>query len=419
MDKEIPMEERRRRLRKKIIINGSIAAAVIVAAVVALSLARKSIAADSLVFVTADTGLVETSVSASGRVAPAYEQIITSPIASRIVEVYATAGDSLREGDPILRLDLGTAETELSSMADQRAIKALDAGKQALADRTSLADLEMRISVKEMAVSRLRAELDAERRLDSLGSGTGEKVAQAELAWRTGALELDQLRRQLDSERRIKAAEGDSRRLEMNVFDKSMAEKQRQLNDARIRAPRNAVLTSVVTDLGRQISAGERLATVADLSSFKVEAEIADAYADRVAPGARVKVRIGRSATIRGRVVSVNPQSRGGIISFAVALDDPSAPRLRSGLKTEVYVLTDMLEGAEVTRIPNGSYYNGPGDAEVWVADPDGKSISRRRVTLGEGGYDYVEVVSGLRPGDRIVTNDLKEYKSNTTLNLK
>ncbi len=181
-----------------------------------------------------------------------------------------------------------------------------------MADRTALADLEMRISIKEMAVSRLRAELEAERRLDSLGSGTGEKVAQAELAWNTGVLELDQLRRQLDSEKRIREAEGNSRRLDMSVFDKNMAEKQRQLDQARIRSPRSAILTSIISDIGRQISPGEKIATVADLSQFKIEGEIADSYVDRVVPGVNVIIRIGRSpASHRTRHRSQSPESGG------------------------------------------------------------------------------------------------------------
>ncbi|MCI9042998.1 MAG: HlyD family efflux transporter periplasmic adaptor subunit [Muribaculaceae bacterium] len=419
MDKEIPLSQRRARLRRKIIINGSIALVVVAAVAVGLTLSRAKVERSILSFAEVSTGRVETSLSASGKVVPAYEQIITSPIASRIVEVYASAGDSVAEGSPLLLLDLGSAETELSNLADQRAIKSLAAEKDAMADRTALADLEMRISIKEMAVSRLRAELEAERRLDSLGSGTGEKVAQAELAWNTGVLELDQLRRQLDSEKRIREAEGNSRRLDMSVFDKNMAEKQRQLDQARIRSPRSAILTSIISDIGRQISPGEKIATVADLSQFKIEGEIADSYVDRVVPGVNVIIRIGRSQPLTGRVTGVNPQSQGGVIHFTVALDDPSAPRLRPGLRTEVYVMTDLLDGTDVTRIPNGSYYTGAGETELWVLDPDGKSISRRTVTLGEGGYDFVEVTGGLKPGEQIVTSDMKDYRSKRTLSLK
>lgn len=53
------------------------------------------------------------------------------------------------------------------------------------------------------------------------------------------------------------------------------------------------------------------------------------------------------------------------------------------------------------------------------MLDPDGKSISRRTVTLGEGGYDFVEVTGGLKPGEQIVTSDMKDYRSKRTLSLK
>ena len=123
MDKEIPLSQRRARLRRKIIINGSIALVVVAAVAVGLTLSRAKVERSILSFAEVSTGRVETSLSASGKVVPAYEQIITSPIASRIVEVYASAGDSVAEGSPLLLLDLGSAETELSNLADQRAIK--------------------------------------------------------------------------------------------------------------------------------------------------------------------------------------------------------------------------------------------------------------------------------------------------------
>ena len=56
--------------------------------------------------------MIEVSVSASGKVVPAFEEIINSPINSRIVEVYRKGGDSVEIGTPILKLDLHSTETE-------------------------------------------------------------------------------------------------------------------------------------------------------------------------------------------------------------------------------------------------------------------------------------------------------------------
>ena len=89
MDREIPKEERMRERRKTWIKWGSIAGAVIVVVAVLLSMMRKSVNASDITLAVADKGTIETSVNASGKVVPAFEEIINSPIATRIVEVYS------------------------------------------------------------------------------------------------------------------------------------------------------------------------------------------------------------------------------------------------------------------------------------------------------------------------------------------
>ena len=67
----------------------------------------------ALVISEVDRGTIEVSVTATGRIVPAFEEVITSPISSRILEVYAQSGDSVDVGTPLLRLDLLSTETEL------------------------------------------------------------------------------------------------------------------------------------------------------------------------------------------------------------------------------------------------------------------------------------------------------------------
>lgn len=88
MDREIPKEIRQKERNKKIIRYSSIGVASIVVIGVLISLLRAGVEAKELVFSTVDTGVIEVSVSASGKVVPAFEEIINSPINSRILEVY-------------------------------------------------------------------------------------------------------------------------------------------------------------------------------------------------------------------------------------------------------------------------------------------------------------------------------------------
>ena len=116
MDREIPKEELRREQRKKWLIYGGIAVVLIAVFAVLTSLLRSSVSRKDVVMSTVDRGIIEASVNASGKVVPAFEEIITSPISTRIVEVYCKAGDSVDVGTPLLLLDLQSAQTEMSGL---------------------------------------------------------------------------------------------------------------------------------------------------------------------------------------------------------------------------------------------------------------------------------------------------------------
>ena len=414
MDRQIPKEEQRKVLRKRLLKWG-VGAAAAIAAIAGISMfVQDGIKRSSLTIGVADRGALETSVAGTGRVVPAFEQIINSPISSRIVEVYSKEGDTVDVGTPLLRLDLESTENEIGRLADERRSKVLETEQTRLNTTTYLADLEMQAKVKEMDVNRLHAEVINERRLDSIGSGTGERVREAEFAYETGRLQLEQLRTQLDNERRVRDASIKMKQLELDIFDKNFGEKQRTLEDARLKSPRKATLTYINDQIGQQVGQGERVAVISDLSHFKATAEIADNYADRVAVGSRVTLKSGRTQ-LGGMVTSVTPLSKNGIIAFSIALDDDDHPRLRSGLKMEVHVLCDLHE--DVVRIPTGPYFKGPGDYDMFVVK--GNELARRRVQLGDSNYDFVEVKDGINPGDSIVISDMTEYANKKNLKIK
>ncbi len=415
MDREIPKEERRRERNKKLIRYGVAGVAGVVVLSVLISLMRTGVKEKDLVFSTVDQGTIEVSVSASGKVVPAFEEIINSPINTRILEVYKKGGDSVDVGTPILKLDLQSAETEYKKQLDEEQMKRYQLEQLEVNNSTYLSDLEMQVKVSEMKLNRMEVELRNERYLDSLGSGTTDRVHQAELNFKTGKLELEQLRQQLANERKVKAADLKVKQLEYEIFRKSLAETKRTLDDAQVRSPRKAILTYINNQIGAQVGEGTQIAVISDLSHFKVEGEIADTYGDRVAAGGRAIVKIG-SEKLEGQVSSVTPLSKNGVISFTVQLEDDSNRRLRSGLKTDVYVMNAVKE--DVMRVANASYYVGRGEYELFVRDGEGQLV-KRKVQLGDSNFEYVEVISGLKPGDQVVVSDMSQYKNKNKLKLK
>lgn len=415
MDREIPKEVRDKERKKKFIKYGAIGVAAVVCIAVLISFMRSSVNRKDLVFSEVDNGTIEVSVSASGKVVPAFEEIINSPINTRIVEVYRKGGDSVDVDTPILKLDLQSTETEYKKLLDEEQMKRYQLEQLKVNNNTYLSDLSMQVKISAMKLNRMEVELRNERYLDSLGSGTTDKVRQAELNFNTGKLELEQLRQQYANESKVKEADLKVKELEFNIFSKSLAEMKRTLDDAQIRSPRKAILTYINNQVGAQVAEGSQVAIISDLSHFKVEGEIADTYGDRVAAGGRAIVKIGNEK-LEGTVSSVTPLSKNGVISFIVQLNEDNNKRLRSGLKTDVYVMNAVKEG--VLRLANASYYVGRGEYELFVQDSKDE-IVKRKVQLGDSNFEYVEVVSGLKPGDKVVVSDMSSYKNKNKLKLK
>ena len=415
MDREIPKEVRKKERNQKIMKYGGIGAAIIIGMTALISLMQSSVRRRDMVLSTVDKGTIEVSVSASGKVVPAFEEVINSPINSRIVEVYCKGGDSVDVGTPILKLDLQSTETAYKKLLDQEQMKRYQLEQLKVNNETSLSNMAMSIKVNAMELSRKEVELRNERYLDSIGSGTTDKVRQAELAYNKGVLELEQLRQQYANEKKVKEADLKVKELEFTIFTRELAEMKRTLDDAQIRSPRKATLTFVETQVGTQISQGKQIAIISDLSHFKVEGEIADTYGDRVAAGGKAIVKVG-SEKLEGIISSVTPLSKNGVISFTVQLTNDNHKRLRSGLKTDVYVMNAVKE--DVMRIANASYYVGRGDYELFVLDSENE-IVKRKVQLGDSNFEYVEVVSGLQPGDQVVVSDMSSFKNKNKLKVE
>ena len=406
MDRTIPKNIRLKASIKRWVPAAVVAAAVIIGIIWLMFWLREGVREQDLDLRTADIGEIRSAITTNGKIIPAFEEIIVSPVNTRILEVYVHEGDSVAAGSPLLRLDIEDARNHYQRMADELQMKQSEIHSQSLSDETLLTDLEMKIKTKELAVDQLKEEYNSEQRLDSIGSGTGERVRQARLAWQTATLELQQMRRQLANERRIRSAMAQSKRLEGDISRRNLAEASRTLDEARLCAPRSGTITFLTDRIGATVAAGEQLAILSDLSNFRVTGELPEGHADKLSVGAPVEVRSGNK-TFLGTVSHMTGQSKSGVIPFSVRLETPDAPGLRAGMNARIGVIYDIKP--DVVRIPYATFFNGPGEYDLYVLTTDNR-LERRRVRLGDSNLDYIEVVSGIKAGEKVNLNDMKSH---------
>lgn len=415
MDREIDKNVLKRERRRKLIIFGSIGVIAVGALIWAVSSIAPTVRSSDITLGTAEEGPLDITIAASGRIVPAYEEIINSPVETRVLKVFAQPGDSVKAGTPLLQLDLEQEEASLGKLQDARTQQQQELRQLELTNKTNLSDLEMQIKVSEMNVNRLRIEVRNERRLDSIGSGTGDRVRQAETAYKAGVLELEQLRTRLRNERLRSAAAERGQQLNVTTAGRDIEMMAKTLQRGSIPSPINGILTFIVSDLGSRIGAGERVGVVSDLSSFKVMGEVPEASSNKVEIGSSVNVRI-NGAQLTGTVTNITPQAKQGVVSFVVRLDNPRDSHLRSGARAEMYISCGYKD--KVLRVPNGAFFRGEGEYNVFVLDGD-NILRKRLIRTGSSNRDYVEILEGLRPGDRIVTSDMQKYNNKSKLKIK
>ncbi|WP_352423546.1 HlyD family efflux transporter periplasmic adaptor subunit [Proteiniphilum sp.] len=411
MDRKIPKDILLKEKRKRWIKYGAVILSSVVVIAVIISLLRDNISLKNIQLSTVDKGTIEVTVSASGKVMPAFEETVIAPIESRIMKVHKRAGDSVDVGTPLLQLDLQSIETDYRKMLDELQMRQYRIEQQRIKNSSTLSDMQMQLKVNDMQIDKMAVEVVNEKYLDSIGAGTTDKVREVEIKYNVAKLEQEQAHKKLENDRKVADAELRVQELELEIFRKTLAETKRILEDAQIRSPRKAILTYINNQVGARVGQGTEVAILSDLSQFRIDGEIADSYGDRISVGSKSVVRVG-SDELTGVVSNVTPLSKNGVIQFTVQLDDPDNARLRSGLRTDVYVMNAVKE--DVLRLDNGPYYSGPGTYELFVLN--GSTLEKRKVRLGESNYQYVEVISGLEPGDRAVVSDMSRYRDKNKL---
>ena len=370
------------------------------------ALIRPTVSRDRIRTARVDHGPIEAVITASGTVQPEVEQVIASPLDARVLRILKRAGDTVAPGEPIVELDLSTAEVALAKLDQDLALKRNQQERTRLGLQGKLADLQARWDVKKLQLESARSQLRRHRELSAQGLLAQETLQQSELAEAQAAVELRQLEGERGSAQETARAELAGAALEAAQLEREREESRRQLRLATTRADRQGVVTWTVTEEGAAARKGDVVARLADLGSFRVEATVSDIHAQRLAPGLPASVRITEGQVLEGTVAAVRPAIANGVLSFAVALRDKSSALLRSNLRVDVMVVVGRKD--EVLRVKRGPFASGEGLQNVFVVK--GSRAVRTPVRLGLSSYDEFEVVSGLREGDEAVVSDMSAY---------
>jgi HlyD family secretion protein len=354
-----------------------------------------------------ETGAVENTITALGEVLPEFEEIIASPIQASIQEVLLDPGKKVVKGQSILRLDKSATQSAYERLQFQMESKANEISKLRLTLEKSFYDIKSNNNIKELRISNLKDNVSAAQRLLKAGGGTREDVEKAALDLKVAQLEKQQLENEIRSKQQTMKIEIREAEIALAIQQNDLHALKRKLDRAEVVASRDGVVTWVNKNIGASINEGEALVRIANLSSFKVSGSMSDNMLDQIYNAMPAIVRVGESH-LRASIANISPAINNNIVSFELRLDQKDAKVLRPNQKVDVFLVTATRP--KVMRVANGPAFNGAGKQDIFVLRNG--VAERRTVETGLSNFDYIEIKSGLKPGDDVITTDMSAYKN-------
>ena len=360
-----------------------------------------------------EVGIIENTINATGEVLPEFEEVLTSPINASIKKVLMDAGNKVKKGQSILTLDKSISETDYGKLQFQMESKENEIRKLKLDLEKSFYDIKSNNSIKQLRISNLTDAVSSAKRLLKAGGGTKEDVERAELELKVAELEKLQLENEIKSKQQTMKIEIREAEIALAIQRNDLDALKRKLDLADLIATRPGVITWVNKNIGSAVHEGDALVRIADLSGFKVAGSMSDNLLDKIHNNMTAIIRVG-DTQLRGTIVNISPAVSNAIVSFDIQLNQKDSKALRPNQKVDVFLVTATRNG--VLRIANGAAFTGSNLQEIFVLKNG--VAERRAVKTGLANFDYIEILSGLKAGDEVITSDMGDYKNTKTVTI-
>ena len=349
----------------------------------------------------------------NGRVQPISIVQISPEEGGIVMEKVVEEGAQVKKGDVILRLansnlDLSilNAESELAEKQNLLRNTQVAMQQDKLTNETEKATLDIDTQRKQRTYKQME-------RLYNEKLVSKEEYMQAKEDFELSQRKHNLVSRRLEQDSIYRTVQMDQMEDNLQNMRQNVAMIRERKNKLEVRATISGELGLLDAELGQNISAGQMVGQINDLSDFKVEAQVDEHYIDRVING--LPATFQRQNTSFGlKVRKVYPEVREGRFRTDFVFTGERPDNIRSG--QTYYIDLQLGEPSESVLIPKGTFFQVTGGNWIFVVDKDGKKAYRRTIRIGRQNPQYYEVLEGLEQGERVIVSGYEGFKDNEVL---
>jgi len=355
-------------------------------------------------------------VRLNGTVVPIQVVQISPEEGGIVMEKVAEEGSTVKKGDVIVRLSNSNLDLQILNAEAELAEKQNLLRNTQVAMQQDKLNNETEAATLGMDVERKRRAYEQNQRLYNEKLISRETYLQAKEDY-----ELSKRKQELISERLKKDEQ--YRSLQMDQMEDNLANMRRNVLLVRERKQKLEVRSAIDgelglldVELGQNITAGQKIGQINDLSDFKIQAEIDEHYIDRVRQGLQATFMRGEK-NYQLAVRKVYPEVRQGRFRIDLVFRGERPDNIRSG--QTYYLNLELGQSEQAILIPRGAFFQTTGGQWIFVLDKDGSRAYRRDIRIGRQNPQHYEVLEGLEPGEQVITSGYEAFKDYETLKIK
>ena len=365
-----------------------------------------SVNAERIFISPVTVGTFEDFIPLRGRLVPRSTVYLDAIEGGRVEQVFVEDGALVEAGDAIALLSntnlqlevLGREAAVTEQLNNMRTIE-LQLEQNRLAHKRNLVEIDYQIirlnrsieRQRDLAAKDLVSQSTVDELQDELDYYKNRRAVTLESQATDARMQEQQLRQLREAGDQLQA---------------SLAFARKNLDDLNVRAPVGGKLSGFNIEVGQSIERGGRLGQIDDPDGYKLNARIDEFYLGRVDLQQVATAEHGRRE-YGLRVVKIYPQVNNGQFEVDMVFDEePTGVRRGQTLQLKL----TLGDNSDAVLIPNGSFYQETGGNWVFVVSPDGSEAVKRPVRLGRRNTDFIEVLDGLEPGERVITSPYTSY---------
>ena len=368
---------------------------------------KLNVDADKITISTVKEGEFQEFIPVTGTVKPRTTFYLDAILGGIVEKRYVEEGAMVQKGEKILKLSNSNVQLNALQQESFTYQQINDARNTRLQIEQNSIALQTSLVTSNYALINAHEVFDRERKMWEKALISQQEYEQAQNNYNQAVEQQELARRNFVQDSLLKQNQLTQIAGSIDRLQKNLELIRENIDNLTVRAPISGQLTSLNAETGQSKSPGDQIGLVDALDGFKVRADIDEFYIARVMKGLHATADIDGN-NYHLTVTKVFPEVTGGKFQVDMEFDGVVPGGIRRGQTLQIRL--QLSERTTALLLPRGGFYQKTGGQWVFVLNKSGDIAVKRNVGLGRQNPDYFEVLSGLKPGEQVVTSSYDNF---------